>query len=93
MKQITDEYRQDPTKAIGLEEIAVPVIPASFKPVHDRWVNNTSVSRQHAFCAKLCLNFKVATMDSSESNCMDSCFSKYAAAFDALIVEKNRFAA
>ena len=61
MRQPGNEFKIDPFKAIGTVEMPSPVLQGTFLKDHEHWQNNTSISRQHKFCASLCVNFKVGS--------------------------------
>ena len=61
MRQPGSETKIDPFKAIGTVEMPNPVLQGTFLKDHEHWQNNTSISRQHKFCASLCVNFKVGS--------------------------------
>jgi hypothetical protein len=58
MRQPGTEFNIDPYKVIGTAPIPAPEIPASFEKDHQKWQFNTAVSKQHKYCANLCVNFK-----------------------------------
>mmetsp|Transcript_44183 Transcript_44183/g.42902 ORF Transcript_44183/g.42902 Transcript_44183/m.42902 type:complete len:92 (-) Transcript_44183:94-369(-) len=91
MRQIGDDFKVDPYKSIGTTEVPVPKISEYFAPVHTRWLQNTLHTKSHNYCAKMCLNFKNASMDGNEKSCLTNCFSKYNLAYKALIHEKSLF--
>lgn len=92
MRQPGNEFKIDPFKAIGTEEMPAPVLSGQFAKDHAHWVSNTSIARQHKFCATLCVNFKAAGgLGKDEQACMDTCFSKFGAAFSAFQEEKQHY--
>ena len=93
MRQPGNEFKIDPTKAIGTIEMPAPVLQGTFQKDHQHWQTNTSISRQHRFCGNLCVNFKVGgtALGKDEQSCIESCFSKYGTAFNFFQQEKSHF--
>ena len=89
MRQPGNEFKIDPFKAISTEEIPAPIISGAFAKDHQRWITNAALSSQHKFCANMCVNFKSAGgLQKEEQSCIETCFSKYGAAFSAFQEEK-----
>jgi hypothetical protein len=90
MRQPGNEFKIDPFKAIGTVEMPAPILEGTFQKDHQHWQNNTSIARQHKFCAALCVNFKAGSgIGKEEQSCVETCFSKYGQAFNFLQQEKN----
>ncbi len=59
---------------------------------HLHWLANLVFSRQHKYCAKLCVNFTSGKgIDDVEKECMSNCFAKYNTALDAFADERAFF--
>ena len=92
MRQPSNENKIDPFKPIGTEAIPSPALSPAFQQDHKRWANNTAITRQHKFCASLCVNFKgLGGIQANEASCMNTCFSKYGQAFVQFGEEKQHF--
>ena len=61
MRQIGDEYRHDPFKAIGTSAIDNKALSNKMAVEHAAYANNTFAERAHNYCTK-----KTADLSSSE---------------------------
>lgn len=92
MRQPGNEFRVDPYKAQGSQEIPAAVLPPTFQKDHQKWAFNTQIARQHNFCGKICVNFSgLGGIQQKEQACLESCIAKYNQAFGSFIEEKNHF--
>ena len=89
MRQIGTDFNFDPYQPIVPLGLPYGETPAD----HSSWAKNTVTSKQHQFCANLCIDFKNGNKISEvEQKCMQSCFTKYTMALNTYLNEKKLFA-
>ena len=92
MRQIIDDLRVDPYKAIGTTAVGLPELTAKQAQEHAAWLRNTYAQSAHRWCTKNAgFNLSKAVMSESEEKSFANCLNKYQGSFAVFTQEKRHF--
>jgi len=77
MRQIGDEYRPDPNKAIGTSFIPQPDLSADQAKAVAAWMHNQRISFAYKYCTNKTINFSKGSVGDGEGKAFSACLQKF----------------
>lgn len=92
MRQIKDEYRQNPWIPNTQEEIEAPALTGDLQEDHRVWNRNEYSAKAHRFCtSRAGLNLTNGEYPDAERANFQNCMSKYSQNFQTFLQERTIF--
>ena len=92
MRQIKDEFKQNPFQVARVRGVEEQLPEGAALAVHNAWVHNKQVEMAHKFCvAKTGVNLKKGAFEEAELATLKFCLQKYQGAFKIYSQEARVF--
>ena len=91
MRQIGDEYRVDPFKAIGTAAVESGNYSKYLEQEHATHSKNTFNKRAHQFCTNKVVDLNSPSFSKAEAAAFTNCVNQYAASVSLFSAERSAF--
>ena len=91
MREIGDEFRQNPHLDTKVEVVGPPTQNAFYIAYEKNYLKNKTVLASHTYCANQCLDLNLSKTSGNEETCFKSCVTQFGSSMQMMLAQQKQF--